>query len=511
MSGDEGDLDALCALIHLILNGKPATYKAPDMPALFQRFRELPVFATIAYADRLRGPDLKRRLASALAEWLPNEPTELRRRHLSDDPAKRQLIANILGGDRVSSESARKVSDSWDAGHGGEYIRSENWAISALAEWAGMIAPALLADVAATAGPLDNVSEPNPRFGEALNFVRDLDGLLHVIRTRGLLLRPSWHQEILGALRKLQGPAEGAFLPKLQRFSAELLSGPEDLALSTIVGNLHLSDGAPALAEYWASRVRAHLADEAVSRATPASATLIRESAAVMVSATGLVRPGTDLRADGLPDLLFVELPTSPRPSYLSVYPVTAIQYLRSSEGIPLGGRTYPAVGMTVFSAERYLHWLSEVLAQERTISVRSADGCTETRDVHGSWQATLPSARDMWLAAGGAEAGIYPWSHSVDDRIAEARRLSGQSVLPVGVFADEVSRLGVFDLAGLIWHWTSDVWPDEASPHTEYRTVSGGGCGKNLRLFQTGVTLGAPAHTQRADRGFRVLLRAST
>ncbi len=147
-SGDQQA--ALATLIHLVLGGRPKGALTKDIPELFQRFRALEPFARIAYADRASAPELRGRLASGLARWLPNDPAELRRRELPAEPDVRALIENVLGGEPITSERARKVPQTWDDPDPGHYAtRSKEWATGVLRNAADLIAHRLLVEDAA--------------------------------------------------------------------------------------------------------------------------------------------------------------------------------------------------------------------------------------------------------------------------------------------------------------------------------------------------------------------------
>ncbi|HTZ43567.1 MAG TPA: hypothetical protein VMB79_06865 [Jatrophihabitans sp.] len=155
---------ALATLIHLVLGGRPKGVLTRDIPQLFQRFRTLAPFARIAYAERAGAPELRGRLASELARWLPNDPAELRRRELPAEPDVRALIENVLGGERMTSERARKVPQSWDDPDPDHRVsRSKEWATEALRHAADLIAHRLLVEDADRAGPRQDADRVGPR------------------------------------------------------------------------------------------------------------------------------------------------------------------------------------------------------------------------------------------------------------------------------------------------------------------------------------------------------------
>jgi formylglycine-generating enzyme required for sulfatase activity len=92
-----------------------------------------------------------------------------------------------------------------------------------------------------------------------------------------------------------------------------------------------------------------------------------------------------------------------------------------------------PVVGVSVYEAEAYCAWLTEVVG--RTIR--------------------LPTEYE-WEAAAGAGARTFPYGDQFDPWAGNTFELHVRSTTPVGVFPAGVSAFGCHDLSGNVFEWTA-------------------------------------------------------
>lgn len=115
-----------------------------------------------------------------------------------------------------------------------------------------------------------------------------------------------------------------------------------------------------------------------------------------------------------------------------------------------------PVIGVSYEDATAYAAWLSE-----------------QTGDTY-----RLPTADEWEKAARAGEEVVYPWGN--DDpskkKIANYNKNGKfKGVSPVGSFPDSTNALGLVDMAGNVWEWTSSVDVAEETEESTLRMVKGG------------------------------------
>jgi formylglycine-generating enzyme required for sulfatase activity len=201
----------------------------------------------------------------------------------------------------------------------------------------------------------------------------------------------------------------------------------------------------------------------------------------------------------------FVAVPHSNCPVLVSVWETRAQDYevFLKATGCPppkqgLPEPTYPAVNVSWNNANDFCQWLT---AKER------AEGLIKPEDQYRlpteqEWNVTLTTSDDsyVWGPQWPAPEGVGHCS--------ETRWKSSRSTAPVGSFV--ANELGLHDLIGNVWEWTSDPAPQRPNG----RRLCGGSYRTSLRDERTlnrknkdGLTDSLAAEKLGPDLGFRVVL----
>jgi hypothetical protein len=179
----------------------------------------------------------------------------------------------------------------------------------------------------------------------------------------------------------------------------------------------------------------------------------------------GDARPGVGLRADGLPDIAWCDVPRGEieidervfvvEPFQIAKYPVTWAQYsafLQAADGhqnrgwlAGLAGHVeragderrevanHPADNVSWFDAVAFCRWLSARLG----------------------FEVRLPAEWEWQQAAtGGQPANRYPWGEDWDARRTNTRESGLQRTTAVGMYAHGASPVGALDMCGNVYEW---------------------------------------------------------
>jgi hypothetical protein len=235
---------------------------------------------------------------------------------------------------------------------------------------------------------------------------------------------------------------------------------------------------------------------------------------------TGDARPGIGLRADGLPDLVWCDVPDGDveidgrafhvQPFQISKYPITWGQYSiflqaadgygnpRWSEGLaqhidhPSGRRrelaNHPAENVSWYDAVAFCRWLS----------------------VRLGFEVRLPTEWEWQQAATGGEPENhqYPWGPEWDGQRANTDDSDLHRTTAVGLYPHGASPVGALDMCGNVYEWcvNQHVEPEKIGlERSEPKAVRGGSW--NWSHDNAGATLrGMDVPDVRIpDHGFRV------
>jgi formylglycine-generating enzyme required for sulfatase activity len=233
-------------------------------------------------------------------------------------------------------------------------------------------------------------------------------------------------------------------------------------------------------------------------------------------------RPGVGLRPDGLPDIIWHEIPAGeveleigaadssgrPRfavdPFHIARHPVTVVQwrvFVDAADGynelflkpyrvppyMQPGRDNQPAVNLCWFEAMAYCQWLSTVLGHP----VR------------------LPTEWEWQQAATGGDPGNeYPWGEWQEGHANTFESKLGR-MTAVGLYPQGASGQGVLDLAGNTWEWCLNKFdtPKYAAPGGDARRVTRGCSWGNLRdLARCAYRIHLEPGVRTHDLGLRVV-----
>ncbi|MBI5829590.1 MAG: SUMF1/EgtB/PvdO family nonheme iron enzyme [Chloroflexi bacterium] len=214
---------------------------------------------------------------------------------------------------------------------------------------------------------------------------------------------------------------------------------------------------------------------------------------------------------------------------FIARYPVTVAQFgaFARESGYTVaaglapalhGTSNHPGVNVTWHDAVAYCDWLTETL--------KKWNGTPEplaTMLRNEKWRIILPSEAEWEKAARGGDGRLFPWGDEFDPNKANTAETGIGTTSTVGCFygsdlrgASQDSGLGIFDLSGNVWEWTSSKWkkyPYEVSDGredlkgNEARVLRGGSWNLNPRNCRSAYRTGFVPTGFSDFFGFRVAL----
>ena len=240
-----------------------------------------------------------------------------------------------------------------------------------------------------------------------------------------------------------------------------------------------------------------------------------RAAAGRALARLGDDRPGVGLRPDGLPDIIWCDVPAGPfvrgsekghdnekppqtidLPSFkISRYPVTNVQYQAfvatggyqaewywpeaKAEGYwqpdgfqgrydgerrtgpvdygqPFNLPNHPVVGVSWYEAIAFSRWLTDKIKEE---AVATEPNVIVRLIVNKRWQITLPSENQWEKAARGPDGRDYPWGSGSDLEQANHTDTGLGTTSAVGCFAQGAGPYGVEEMSGNVWEWCRTKW----------------------------------------------------
>jgi formylglycine-generating enzyme required for sulfatase activity len=274
-----------------------------------------------------------------------------------------------------------------------------------------------------------------------------------------------------------------------------------------------------------------------------------RADAGNTLAKLGDLRPGVGLRLDGLPDIVWCDVPAGPftmgstkeqakvnLPAFqIGKYPVTNAQYAAfvrdggytskwrkcwtqagwewrgdRTEPDTFGGvfdlPNHPVVVVTWYEAIAFCRWLTERLRMVKVIRPNQS----VTLPSEAQWE---KAARGPLTGSGGGR--VYPWGDEPDPNRANYDETGIRATSVVGCFPDGVSPYGALDMSGNVWEWCTTKWQDSYKNYkddneieeNDRRVLRGGAFDDDGNLVRCAFRYRRDPNGRYDDLGFRVVL----
>jgi formylglycine-generating enzyme required for sulfatase activity len=304
--------------------------------------------------------------------------------------------------------------------------------------------------------------------------------------------------------------------------------------VNPVVAARCLLEGEPEVDDGVKALVASALIESMTDNIDPAEA---RAQAGRTLARLGDPRPGVGVRSDGLPDIVWCEVPAGrflmgstdederawddekpqhtyeiEQPYVISRYPVTNAQYAAFVQadgyaerrywtesgwswrerydvtgpkeyGTPYNLPNHPVVGVIWYEAIAFCRWLTEEL--------RENDALSDTQEI------TLPTEPQWEKAARSGDGRIYPWGSEPDAEKANYDDTGVGTTSAVGCFSGGASPCGVEDLSGNVWEWCRTKWESDYEHYQNDIALEG----STRRVLRGGAFVGTEGSVRCASR----------
>jgi formylglycine-generating enzyme required for sulfatase activity len=172
---------------------------------------------------------------------------------------------------------------------------------------------------------------------------------------------------------------------------------------------------------------------------------------------------------------------------------------------------TFPVVQVCWYDALAYCDWLNQAY----------------THDLGADYRFRLPSEAEWEKAARGPDGCQYPWGNEFAPGLCNSLEDGNRCLVPVGNYSPGGDNpLGLADMSGNIWEWTTTLWGSDRDKATfiypynpqdgrqdlragqeHYRIIRGGSYKNDYKAVRTTCRDIDPPHYALSNLGFRVFL----
>lgn len=235
-------------------------------------------------------------------------------------------------------------------------------------------------------------------------------------------------------------------------------------------------------------------------------------------------RNGVGLRADGLPDIKWIEIPGGEaklervdhvfivKPFRIAKYPVTNAQFdafLNADDGY-----RNEEWWMDIDQSEDAItpSW-QEVNAPRETVSWFEAVAFCQWLSYRLKSMVRLPAEWEWQQAAtDGDPRRKYPWEGGWDPARCNSAESGLRQVTPVGMYPQGATHHGVVDMAGNVWEWCLNTQQKPEEPESaridkegSKRVIRGGTWNNEPEFLRVSFRFGLNADTRLSSVGFRL------
>lgn len=156
-----------------------------------------------------------------------------------------------------------------------------------------------------------------------------------------------------------------------------------------------------------------------------------------------------------------------------------------------LAAPNQPVVGITLAEAQKYAAWVSKVLGVQKR----------------------LPTEEEYEVAARAGLDSIYPWGDQAPTDGVRANYSGNkqfESTSPVGSFPNGANSLGLLDMVGNVWQWTTSAPDGQISADPSYKIVKGGSWLDGPGELRISNRRAVDPNESASDLGFRLVREAN-